>query len=325
MLSGTPDKCHFAFPLSKEGYLVVDINYQEQGYLSTIYKTDLRNNFRAEGVKPTACDTANRCSDVWGCNRASGLKAAQVPPYHEPNDKTLHALKDGNVKHEEIQEAVAKFDSSAQTEVLCDLRPFGFDMSGSADLVFEHSTGEKCIGEIKTGSSFVIKLVKHHNSAKVEHAVQAALYAIALGLDSVHIVYYSKESNFIDKTETGEMPEFHYYLDEPFGVWSNLKDEPNFDMTLRELALEEAERLQSVSDLVLDDVVPGRWVKGFGIVDYPLDFGEKGQPWNCSFCSYSALCQQMPTGAVSIDDAPVYVQENWNPRQVISPTPKEAA
>ena len=103
--------------------------------------TYLRRQREIEGAKPTACGTSLRGSEAYGCARKIALRIGGLPEAHEPNNETLLAFKLGNTMHELLQESMHSLWSDFESEVVVDLRPLGFDMSGHADGLY--SIGDK--------------------------------------------------------------------------------------------------------------------------------------------------------------------------------------
>ena len=266
--------------------------------------TYLRRQREIEGAKPTACGTSLRGSEAYGCARKIALRIGGIPEAHEPNNETLLAFKLGNTMHELLQDSMHSLWSDFESEVVVDLRPLGFDMSGHADGLY--SIGDKqMVLEIKTQSSFGFKLALKANKPKIEHVCQAAIYAAGLGADAVHLVYICKEGSYRDGVKPGQMLEWRYDLTDDFD-----------GQTVEQIAMAELWRQQEIVDGVKDGRIPLRscWddkVNEFVVVDSPPPYQGKGQPWNCRYCEHRDNCAPLPTHEVSVALATPFIKHHW--------------
>lgn len=277
--------------------------YSTDGIVASTLDLFLRNERLAEGVRPTACGTGLRGSQAYVCDRQIAFQAARVPECEELPYTTLLAFNFGQAMHEKVQASLEALWGDFESEVQVDLRPLGYNCSGHADghnVIDDTGT----VYEIKTMKAYPFKLAKG-GEFKIEHALQAGIYALGLGADSIHLVYICKEGNFRDKVTAGDTLEFRIGMDEVL---------PSYGQTLRSLVVEELDRLQRVWDQVKDGVVPARWIPGHGHVEQvPSYLQKKVSPWNCAYCSFNSACRSMPTEAVPVELAPTAVKESWNP------------
>jgi hypothetical protein len=273
---------------------------ESEGVVASTVGAFLRLEQDREGDKPTACGTALRGSESYGCSRKIAFRAAGVPKAHQFTDQTLLAFKIGNTLHELLQDAMTALWAEFKPEVVVDLRPLGFDMSGSADGVY--SIGDDTLVlEIKTKSSFGFKLAKKADHPDEGELVQAAMYALGLGAQAVHLVYLAKEGAYRDGVKPGELLEWRYRLTDDFEGLG----------TVEELATNELWRQQQIADQVSDFVIPERDIPGHGVVDSPPPWQGKGQPWNCRYCDYRNHCAALPTEETPVSLSNPFIQSNW--------------
>lgn len=276
-------------------------DYGAEGVLSSTVGAFLRMQREAEGPRPTACGTPLRGSQSWTCPRAVAFEVAGIPESNSPDDATLIAFRLGHSMHELIQDAMHAFWPGFAAEVQVDCRPLGFDLSGHADGVYELGD-DKVVLEIKSTNSFAFKLAKKADAPKVEHVTQAAMYAIGLGADQIHMVYVAKEGSYRDGVKPGQLLEWRYRLDDLFD-----------GETVEQIGTAELWRLQRVWERVKAGEVPERDVPGHGPVWDPPSYQGKGDPWNCRYCRYRDVCSVHPTEGVSVEFASETVRTHWNP------------
>ena len=257
------------------------------------YRDYLRNKQEVEGDKPTAMGTPCRASEANGCSRAIGLRILGAEQSDPPDDTTLIAFWTGQNIHELVQEAmVAAYEM--RTEQPVSLEPLGYPISGHVDGVYtiEEST---FIFELKTKKVFPIKLARSGQDPD-DGVTQAAMYAMALDADYIHICYISKDNSEKPRAANavlaGETVEWVYHMDEPFpGSPAGL--------TPREIATAEAQRMKDIALTTYSQELPQREIPGYGIV---YDVPEPGTPlgksgsghWRCHYCNYWGLCDSLP-------------------------------
>ena len=121
----------------------------EQGIIQATLDLFLRNEREQEGRRPTACGTPLRGSSAYNCARRMGFEVARVSECEALPYETLLAFHLGQAMHERVQSGLHSLWSTFQSEVKCDLRPLGYDVSGHADGLM--SEGDKSVVvEIKT-------------------------------------------------------------------------------------------------------------------------------------------------------------------------------
>ncbi len=120
---------------------------------------------------------------------------------------------------------------------------------------------------------------------KLEHLVQAGLYAEGLGAQSVSIVYVDKGSGRVAQWDVG--------LGEasPHGV-------PALDGTTlwAEVAFELRE-VDELCDLLDAGKLAERYWPAAGVIDNP-----RQQKWPCGYCRHLDTCAALPAVAVSLDE-----------------------
>ena len=272
----------------------------QEGIIASTVGAYLRLEQERNGDKPTATGTLLRGSESYNCARKIAFRAAGVPKAHEFTDQTLLAFKLGNTLHELLQDAMAALWSEFEAEAIVDLTPLGFDMSGHADGVYSIGS-DKLVLEIKTKSSFGFKLAKKADHPDEGELVQAAMYALGLGAQAVHLVYLAKEGAYRDGVKPGELLEWRYRLTDDFEGLG----------TVEELATNELWRQQQIADQVSDFVIPERDIPGHGVVDSPPPWQGKGQPWNCRYCDYRNHCAALPTEETPVSLSNPFIQSNW--------------
>ena len=280
-----------------------DALYATDGIVGSTLDLFLRNERAAEGTRPTACGTGLRGSQAYTCDRQVAFQAARVAECEELPYETLLAFHFGRAMHEKVQEGLHALWGDFESEVQVDLRPLGYDISGHADGVMTEGD-VKTVVEIKTATAYPFKLCMR-GGPKIEHVLQAGIYAMGAGADAIHIVMISKDASYRDGIKPGMTLEFRLRMDQ---------EVPGHGATVESLVVDELLRLQRVWDQVLAGQIPGRDVPGYGYVDQvPNYLQKKVQPWNCAYCSFNSYCQSLPTGPVPVELAPTAVQESWNP------------
>jgi len=235
------------------------------------------------------------------------LEMARVPATNEPGTETLIAFQLGTAMHDFCQDAMDALWTDFEREVVVDLRPMGFNVSGHADWVY--SMGEidgsprRLVGELKTMKSYPFKIAQRDGEPKLEHVAQAAIYAIGLEADGIHMVYICKETGMRrDGIHPGQILE-----------WILSMDDVIEGETIRDIGMGELYRMQRVWDRVQQGVIPERDIPGYGPVDNPPLYHGEGHPWNCRYCNHRDACAPLPTEGVPVTVATTPVQEAWNP------------
>lgn len=141
-------------------------------------------------------------------------------------------------------------------------------VSGLADGVYEEQ-GLKWVVEIKTCSLNTFKYVGR-TGPKREHILQAALSALALGGDMLHIVYVCKGA------PQGESPVYEYHIEVPYGE--------------AQVALEA---LQYAVRAGMDKVIPEPMWNGSIIPTPDVKYGP------CRWCNFQDICRAIGPQAQS--------------------------
>lgn len=259
---------------------------------STLAADTLDTHMRAGRVdRPTADGTRTRISWARHCARRISLDIAGIPPEHELDLSTLVTFALGQAGHEIIQAALVD-RLGAQTEVRCTFRP-DHDLSGNADAVYTDA-GRVVVAEIKTMSAYGFDIATgacpswdEPDGPKIEHITQAALYAVALGADAIHLIYLRKEH--------GDIAEWIYRRDEPLPAHDN--------NTPAGLASDELGRLDGICTLadrheIARPVIPG---PADGTRILVTDPTSDAAPWQCRYCPHARLCSSLGTGRVAVD------------------------
>lgn len=233
--------------------------------------------------KPTATGSLLRISDAAKCSRAIAFGALNVPKDYETPGSVLMAFDVGDQFHARIQGLVA--DAwDAELEVRCTYEP-DYPISGSADFVYDRN-GEGVVGEIKTLSGYGWGIAagtirSDESGPKMEHSLQAALYAGALGLNYVHMVYVDKDKHGIAEWLLDVRDEF---LDS--------------GMSLAFMVERELARFAGIAASIERDEWPARFIPEIGYVDRVPPYARKGgKPWQCTYCQHREKCAILPTGA----------------------------
>jgi len=173
-----------------------------QGIIQATLDLFLRTEREQEGRRPTACGTPLRGSSAWNCARRIGFEVARVSECEALPYETLIAFHLGRAMHERVQSGLHSLWPEFESEVVCDLRPLGYDLSGHADgLMIEGD--KRVVVEIKTMTAYPFKLAMKGGKTeapgpKIEHLLQSGIYAYGLHADGVHLVYISKDASYRD-------------------------------------------------------------------------------------------------------------------------------
>jgi hypothetical protein len=248
------------------------------------------------GALETAFPTLGRGSMAGACDRQIGFQMLDAEPSEQTTDATLLAFHTGHHLHELVQEAM-QFFYGMLVEVKVDLRPIGYDISGHADGLYEHEE-KTIVFELKTKKSYPMKLARVKREPELHEVQQAGMYALAVDADAIHIVYLAKDNagnqfKPRDHIQAGETVEWMLGLDDPV---------PGDGRTVREVSQLEAERINAIAKEIKSDVLPARFIPGWGHVEtLPQPGGTEGS-WRCRYCDYWGLCDTMPAQALPLDD-----------------------
>jgi len=260
------------------------------------YRRLVRLEHARGGALDTAFPTLGRGSMAGACDRQIGFQMLDAEPSEQTTDATLLAFHTGHHLHELVQEAM-QFFYGMECESKVDLRPIGYDISGHADGVYEHD-GKRIVFELKTKKAYPMKLARVKREPELHEVQQAGMYALALDADAIHIVYLAKDNagnqfKPRDHIQAGETIEWMLGLDDPV---------PGDGRTVREVSQLEAERINAIAKEIKSDVLPARFIPGWGHVEtLPQPGGTEGS-WRCRYCDFWGLCDTMPAQALSLDD-----------------------
>jgi hypothetical protein len=244
-------------------------------------------------------------SDAGACARKIGFGSIGVPKTHYTSPEGLVAFEIGKMYHRLVQDTAAEW-LSAKSEFPGDWRPM-LSLTGYGDAVYQYAlletdprTGQAIdpddkslvLIEAKSMAGYGFRLAvgtsksKELPGPKAEHLTQGGMAALApdIAAERIHVIYLDKDKN--------TSAEWLIHVDEPLPHLGGT--------TVRRLVEDERERFVHIlADLDRGDL-PARDVPGFGIVDNPPEYGERGaQPWNCAYCPWRDLCASLPTGVVS--------------------------
>ena len=249
------------------------------------YKKYLRDQREAEGPRETAHGTLGRGSMAGSCSRKIGLEMLGDVAETEPiEDNTLVAFHTGSHLHDLLQQAMIQ-EWGMQVEVECDLRPLGYDISGHADGVYgDIANGgiETVCWELKTKTAFGFNLARKSFEPEVHEVAQAAMYAMALKCDAVHLVYLAKDSQYgRNPIRAGETVEWILPMDQPV---------PGDGRTPRQIAGAEATRINAIASEVRDKLLPERFIPEHGSVGSVPSPDSRDGHWRCRNCKFTSLC-----------------------------------
>ena len=271
------------------------------------YKKYLRDQGEAEGPRETAHGTLGRGSMAGSCSRKIGLEMLGDVAETEPiEDNTLVAFHTGSHLHDLLQQAMIQ-EWGMQVEVECDLRPLGYDISGHADGVYgDIANGgiETVCWELKTKTAFGFNLARKSFEPEVHEVAQAAMYAMALKCDAVHLVYLAKDSQYgRNPIRAGETVEWILPMDQPV---------PGDGRTPRQIAGAEATRINAIASEVRDKLLPERFIPEHGSVGSVPSPDSRDGHWRCRYCNFNSLCSTLPAHQIPLDSILVPRRETAN-------------
>lgn len=256
----------------------------------------LRRRREEEGGRPTACGTAGRGSFAGSCSRNIAFQMLEAEETNPIDENSLIAFDVGQGLHDLLQEAMqVEYGMLCEQEV--DLRPWGYNISGHADGIYDTADGSQLVWELKSKTSFGFSMAKRSLEPEKQDVAQASMYAMAVpDARGIHLVYMCKDSSYgKNATRAGETVEWIIDLDQPC---------PGQDgMTPRQIAVAEATRIDAIASEALEDgLLPERFIPGEGVVDFVPDPDSRDKPWRCRYCQWNALCATLPATQVSLSD-----------------------
>lgn len=255
-----------------------------------------------EGIKPTACNTPHRVSDVQSCVRKLTLTAHKARESEEFTSNTFMNFLIGNAIHESIQESLEQVGWHFEAEVPIDLTEASkkvghgieeFGLSGHADGIITHEDNTRTVVEIKSVGGFAAKkswpYPGNGEGPKREHWAQGALYAVGAEADAVMIVYVAKESDYRAGIKAGDIMQWERGLHEVH---------PDGGQSLYDIAMDELRHFQYADryyrkGMIAPAFVPNDHGELELIHDRPEYMAKKGN-WRCRYCMFNTVCRSLP-------------------------------
>lgn len=227
----------------------------------------------------------SRVSNAGKCARQIGLQISGLTATNPPDGYSLVNFAVGNAVHDMVQKAIIAHWPEAQTEVFGTIGDF---LTGHCDVLYPAEDGEQVVCEIKSTADFAFELAtgeelksngrwrkkeKVIEGPKIEHKLQAGIYAAMLGAGYVAIVY-------VRKTATkGELVTYEWRF-----RFSEIAD----------IALKEVDRQKAIVEQVRANVLPDREWQGKIITD------PAKTKWPCFYCDHRDACIQLGPGEIEI-------------------------
>lgn len=226
-------------------------------------------------------------SSAGGCSRAIAFRILGTEPSNPVTPDALVNFYIGDSVHDIVQRAIMAHWPNATTEVTGQIEDF---LTGHCDVLYATEDGQKVVCEIKTVSDFAFELAtgdalksngrwKKKNpdppqGPKIEHLLQALIYAHMQGAKYVAIVYVRKTAA----------------KDEPIiKEWRFLASD--FERQLQG----ELNRLRDIVTTVREGKLPARRFEGNTIFE-PLK-----TRWPCSYCSYLTACSKQDSSVIPLN------------------------
>jgi len=260
----------------------------------------LRRRREEEGGRPTACGTAGRGSFAGNCSRKIAFEMLEVEETDPIDENTLVAFRVGQDLHDLLQEAMVE-EYGMRIEQPVDLRPYGYDISGHIDGIYndlQSADGAELVWELKSKTSFGFKMARKSFEPEKTDVAQVAMYSLGVPeARGIHLVYMCKDADYKwgDSTRAGETLEWIVGLDEPC---------PGQDgLTPRQIGVAEATRIDAIAAEALQwGLLPERFIPGEGVVDFVPAPDSRDKPWQCRYCQWNALCASLPSTQTPIDN-----------------------
>jgi len=269
------------------------------------------------------------------CDRQFWYSLTDIEPTDASDAASVFRMRLGSIVHDELDKSDVLKGHTANghkwgwfPEEAIDLRPAGFPGSAHGDWIFYDDNQPLEVAEIKTVGGYGYKLMASNfngppEGPKWEHAMQAAIVAVAVGAQRIRLVYFSFENLAPDVARAVGADEFGrfcaewvYDMDEPF---------PGTTKTLREAVAAEAKRQIRILHLAQpaegdDQILPERtlshpsypggamvtnpapargkatWVK----LDMQGTVRSSGTTWICDYCDFRKRCIEDGAASVTI-------------------------
>lgn len=250
---------------------------------------------------PSALGTWGRGSHAYSCTRQNALENLRADPDYPRSGATMLTFGIGNFIHAHIQVAWHRWHhhetpctgrqdcphSNILIEPTVDLRPMGHDVSGHIDMLRMAPDTDTIPFEIKSVSEYAFNKAtgrgrsKACEGPKLDHVVQAGIYASGVGADDLRIIY-------VNKGKHDNFAEWQIPLDEVM---------PFIEGEIRLMA--------RTAEVVAGGELPPRYQSEFGsIASVPPHIsvsGKWGKPFFCSGCQFNKTCSDLPSGAVPLE------------------------
>lgn len=205
-------------------------------------------------------------SEALGCDRKLGFRLLNVPQSNPIEGGSHFTFWLGDTIHDIVQATVLKNYPAAVKEVPWSLGA----VSGRADATYR-TPGGLVVAEFKSMAPYsfdlAIGLKKGQEGPRPEHVLQAAMSAVVLEADFLHIVY-------INKSAPGKS--------NPVAEWRIKAD--------KEAALFEIQRLTGLVEEATSGILADR-VYGEEIIKDPAKTN-----FPCGYCSWQKACADLPKG-----------------------------
>ena len=264
--------------------------------------------WNAEGKKESEIPRT-WASDAGRCARQIGFRLAGIERTNPLTTTTLWNMFLGTKIHEWAQEALDAVYPNAQIEDYWQLD--NAQMSGSADasygaVVRDVETETRVVVEMKSKPAWKVNQCVRGTygnppaGPEYEDQLQAAISAVALDADVIHLIYFSKQPKGVDPL-VGEL----------------------IIKTPRQEAEQEMNRFRGIREIVVErHKLPKRVFQG-KLVEDPM---HKDNKWPCHYCGWQRACATLPSGRIDLADTTLEKSEQgrkWDAAAGEKPTEPE--
>jgi hypothetical protein len=247
--------------------------------------------------------TRLRASDSLVCARRLGFRLFGTPP-DIVDDWSPEARAKGQAVDRLVKDVLVR-RHSARADVHFDFLP-DVPLEGIGDAIYPLDEGLVAVEVKSTTTKKLMGVLGNWRSTpagpEASWVCQAALLALAVGAELVHIIVVASDDN-----DNRHPPaEWVIGLDDdlvhlpiagtgPEGVTAE---------TARRLATRELRRQHNILNVVTAGTLPRREIPGYGLVLYPPSRSQEGaDPWTCRFCPYQPSCS-----ALGADERPGFAE-----------------